>query len=111
LIEFFHQFTTTPLQTVNIVDNIRVRRSQKFNPIIKISHIAVQVLPVLGKLLLTLPFIQPILGFLEYELPILDERNWEHLRLEVFRKLTLNLLENNPDRLGILHKLVEVLVQ
>jgi hypothetical protein len=56
-------------------------------------------------------FIQLILGFLDYELSILDESNLEHLRLEVFRQLALNLLENNPDRLSILHKLADVLVQ
>ena len=55
----------------------------------------IQLLPILSKLLLTYPFVQPILSFLDYELPILNEINLEHLRLEIFRQLALNLPEDN----------------
>jgi hypothetical protein len=67
--------------------------------------------PVLSKLLLALSFIQPILGFLDYKLPILHESNLKHLRLEVSGQLALDFVEGTPDRLNILYKLTDVLVQ
>jgi hypothetical protein len=89
LTEFFHNINTTCLQTINAVENVRTRRSQEFNPVIKIGHTIVHLLPVQGIFLLMLR----ILVFLDYELPILNESNLEHLRLEVFGQLALNLLE------------------
>jgi hypothetical protein len=42
---------------------------------------------------------------------ILDESNLEQLRLKIYRQLALNLLEDRSDRLYILYKLANVLVQ
>jgi hypothetical protein len=44
-------------------------------------------------------------------MPILDESNLEHLPLKVSRQLDLNLLEDDFDRLNILYKLTNILVQ
>jgi hypothetical protein len=60
---------------------------------------------------LTSPFFQPILSLLNYELPMFNESNLEHLRLEISRQLVLNLLKDSSNRLGILYKLANVLVQ
>jgi hypothetical protein len=51
------------------------------------------------------------LGFLDYELPIFNERNLEHLQLEVSGQLVLDLLEDTPDQFSILYKVMDVLIQ
>jgi hypothetical protein len=64
-----------------------------------------------SKLLLTFPFIQSILSFLNYELSINDKSNMEHLRLKISRQLALNLLKDSSNWLNILYKLTNILVQ
>jgi hypothetical protein len=44
------------------------------------------------------PFFQLILSLLDYELPILNESNLEHLHLEISRRLDLNLHKDSSDR-------------
>jgi hypothetical protein len=50
-----------------------------------VLHNFTRILLVMDWVFLTLPFFQPILSLLDYELPILNERNLEHLRLKVSR--------------------------
>jgi hypothetical protein len=56
LTKLFHRLSSTLLQTINATDDIRTRRSQKFNHVVKIGNTVVQLFPILSKLLLTFPF-------------------------------------------------------
>jgi hypothetical protein len=57
-----------------------------------------------------LPFFQPILGFLDYKLPIFNKGDLKHFGLEIFEQLALNLLKDSPDWFSIMYKLMDVLI-